>query len=393
MMSLDVSTLLAVTAFTTAIAGCLLLLSWLQSREIVALLYWGTGFLMAAFASALFIARGEITDFWSIAIANAILAAGYGMAWRGVRSFNGRPAPWWAVFAGSIVWLIACQFETIFSSLQLRMTVMAVIVATYSLMSAIDFWRARSESLMSRWPVIVLLVIHAMIYVTRIPLAGRLPNLDDDAAARWFAFLVLETILHAFCVAYLFGSLARERIVLWYKRASLTDPLTEVPNRRAFLVTAERILRRARADARPVAVLVLDLDHFKRINDKFGHATGDRVLIAFSRAAIAALRTSDLFGRVGGEEFNCVLPDTSFVDAIAVADRLRREFASIVFTADEENFMVTVSIGVAMVKSDLASALAAADAALYRAKEHGRNRVEAHYPHTAIREPVLAPTY
>ena len=391
-MALDISTLLAVTAFTTAIAGCLLLLSWWQSREVVALLYWGGGFLMAAFATALFIARGDIDDVWSIAVANAILAAAYGMAWRGVRLFNGRPAPWRVVLGGTFVWLLACQIEPVYASLRLRLTVMAAIVACYSLMSALDFWRARSESLMSRWPVIVLLVLHAMIYVTRVPLAGRLPSLDDDVATRWFAFLVLETILHAFCVAYLFGSLARERIVLWYKRASLTDPLTEVPNRRAFLVTAERMLRRARSDARPVAVLALDLDHFKRVNDRYGHATGDRVLIAFSRTAVAALRTTDLFGRVGGEEFHCLLPDTTFVDAISVAERLRREFAGITFDAEGQSFMATVSIGVAMVKNDLATALAAADGALYRAKEHGRNRVEADFPRTPIPEAALAPT-
>jgi diguanylate cyclase (GGDEF)-like protein len=350
-------------------------------------------FLMAALATTLVNARGDIDDLWSITVANALLAAGYGLAWCGVRVFNGRAAPPWAVLAGATAWLVACQFEAIYGSLRLRLTVMAVIVVTYSLLSAIDFWRARSESLMSRWPVIVLLATHAAIYATRIPLAGSFPDLTDDAVApRWFALLVLETVLLAFCVAYLFGSLARERIVLWYKRASLTDPLTEVPNRRAFLVGADRLLRRARADAQPVALLALDIDHFKRVNDRFGHAAGDRVLIAFCRTAVAALRVSDLFGRTGGEEFTCLLPDTSRGDAIAVAERLRCEFAAVAFTGDGYSFTVTVSIGVVEVKHDLVSALAAADAALYRAKQNGRNRVEADAPPLPVQAPALAPT-
>jgi UDP-N-acetylmuramyl pentapeptide phosphotransferase/UDP-N-acetylglucosamine-1-phosphate transferase len=94
-MSLDVSTLLAVTIFTSAIAGCLLLPSWMQSREIAALAYWGAGFLLGALATALFTARGTIDDFWSIDVGHVVLAAAYGIVWRGVRVFNGRPAPAW----------------------------------------------------------------------------------------------------------------------------------------------------------------------------------------------------------------------------------------------------------------------------------------------------------
>src|SRR4030095_14779918 len=99
-MSLDVSTLLSVTAFTSAVAGGLLLLSWLQSREVTALAWWGTGVLMGAAGTALITARGPVEDFCSVDVGSAIIAAAYGVIWRGVRAFNGRPAPAWAVLAG-----------------------------------------------------------------------------------------------------------------------------------------------------------------------------------------------------------------------------------------------------------------------------------------------------
>lgn len=392
-MSLDVSTLFAVTILTSAVAGCLLLLSWLQSREVMALAYWGAGFLLGSLATGLLTARGAIDDFWSIDVGNAVLAAAYGVIWRGVRVFNGRRAPMWSALAGAGLWIVVSQFEPLSTLPRLRVTVMAIIVVTYSLMAAVDFWHARSESLISRWPVIVLLVTHAAMYMTRIPFAGTLPwPLPESTGdiSPWFTVLVFETILHVFCVAYLFGSLARERIVLWYKRASLVDPLTEVANRRAFMVNGERILRRARSDEHQVALLAFDIDRFKAINDTYGHAMGDRVLIAFCRVVVASLRPHDFLGRIGGEEFACVLPRTSFGEAKAVAERLRREFAAVAFQAGERTLSATVSIGVAMLDSDLASGLAAADAALYRAKIGGRNRVEADEAHAAIPAAALA---
>jgi diguanylate cyclase (GGDEF)-like protein len=277
--------------------------------------------------------------------------------------------------AGAIAWIVLAQVEVLYQSPYVRTALMAAIVVSYSTLAAIDFWHARHEGLLSRWPVIVLLILHSAMFLTRIPLAGLVPVPDELTALEidWLKFLVFETILHAFCVAYLFGGMARERVVLWYKQASLTDPLTGVANRRSFMQQSDKFLQRGQFDGTPTAVLALDLDHFKQINDRYGHAVGDNVLVEFCRVVAATLRPTDLFGRVGGEEFACLLPNTSLENALTVAERLRAACAEYDF---HTSAAVTVSIGLAMAHTDdLAATLANADRALYRAKASGRNRV------------------
>ena len=133
------------------------------------------------------------------------------------------------------------------------------------------------------------------------------------------------------------------------------------------------------ADPRPTAVLLIDLDHFKSINDRFGHALGDRVLEIFTDAARKSMRASDLIGRLGGEEFAAMLHDTSRDKAVAVAERIRESFAQIAQDVDGHPVCATVSIGIVHCEApvlDVPELLAQADQALYFAKERGRNRVE-----------------
>ena len=126
-------------------------------------------------------------------------------------------------------------------------------------------------------------------------------------------------------------------------------------------------------------MLLIDLDHFKSINDRFGHALGDHVLEIFTDTARQSVRASDLIGRLGGEEFAAILTDTSVEKAIAVAERIRESFAQAALEVDNHPVGATVSVGVVHCKEaalDIASLLAQADQALYYAKERGRNRVE-----------------
>jgi diguanylate cyclase (GGDEF)-like protein len=159
----------------------------------------------------------------------------------------------------------------------------------------------------------------------------------------------------------------------------LTDPLTGIANRRGFFETGDKLLKRARFARQPTALIVFDLDRFKGINDRYGHQTGDDVLTAFCRLATSQLRPNDLFGRIGGEEFAGLLPDTGYHDAIRLAERVRSavEMSSHAFSHNAVE--VTVSVGVAVAdkeNSDLGALMSLADKALYRAKTLGRNRVE-----------------
>ncbi len=163
------------------------------------------------------------------------------------------------------------------------------------------------------------------------------------------------------------------------RELATTDGLTNLNNRRRFMELAEREFTRTRRYARPLAMFMVDIDHFKNVNDTYGHDVGDEVLRSLSITATDALREADVLGRLGGEEFGILLPETSKEAAMDVAERLRLsvEQTSIPTSAGELN--ITVSIGVAIMDAESASVdalLKKADVALYKAKQTGRNRVE-----------------
>jgi diguanylate cyclase (GGDEF)-like protein len=380
-MSLDIPTLFVIAVFVSAVAGFLLLLSWLQNRDVRALALWASSLIIGSIGVALIAARGDISDTWSIAIANAILATAYGMMWAGARNFDGRATSVPLVFAGAVIWLVACRIEAFFTSPQARTELMSAVVVSYSLLCAWELWRGRREGLMFRLPVILLLLVHAAFFVVRIPLAGTLPLPTDseEIPSGWWTFTIFEGVFFAFCIPYLFGAMARERMVLGYKHASLIDPLTGAGNRRAFFERGERLLHRSGFDCRPTVLLLFDLDSFKHVNDTFGHHVGDQVLTSFCGAATAVLRPDDLFSRLGGEEFASLLPHTSLDEGLAIAERIRSNFEATTLEVGANTLVATVSVGVAMSidpSRKLADLIKAADRALYRAKANGRNRVE-----------------
>ena len=157
----------------------------------------------------------------------------------------------------------------------------------------------------------------------------------------------------------------------------LTD-LTGLLNRRAFFARAEAArLLSLRLD-QPITLLMLDIDHFKQLNDRFGHATGDEALVKFAATCNDALREHDILGRLGGEEFALALPGTDLDGALHVAERLRQGVVDTRLLTCGNHYTMTVSIGLVLVDpdEDLATALARADHALYEAKRNGRNRIE-----------------
>lgn len=181
------------------------------------------------------------------------------------------------------------------------------------------------------------------------------------------------------------------------KRLSARDELTGISNRRHFQEMAEMDLSRADRSQQPVSVLLLDLDHFKRINDAYGHAAGDAVLCAVAGAWRHELRCHDVLARIGGEEFAVLLPDCSAPQAELLARRLvaaTRKLRPLKGTA--EDVAVTVSIGVATrlanSPTDLSGLLMAADTALYAAKREGRDRLVVASGTLALTGPCLPPT-
>jgi diguanylate cyclase (GGDEF)-like protein len=374
------STLLAMTVFTPALAGCLLLLSWFQHRKVTALALWGSAFITTAIATTLIIVfRGAIADFWSIIIGNTLLAAAYGVLWCGARKFDNENVSIPLASVGVVLWLLACSIGAIYHRPEARATVMATIGVAYTLLVVFELWRGRGDQVW-RWPIIVLLMAHAAAIPIHIPLAGALthPDPSEPSDLDLLTFAIFESAFVCISTAYLFGGLAKDRIAASFRRASLTDPLTGVTNRRGFFEIGERLLARARFAKEPLVLVTFDIDRFKDINDKFGHASGDEVLIAFCQTTSSQLRPNDIFARIGGEEFATLLPQSAS-EAVWLAERVRTAVEIASYPVEQQTTRLTVSVGIASLSedtTDLAALLKEADVALYRAKQAGRNRVE-----------------
>ena len=379
-MTLDVQTLFLLTRDIEAILGLLLLLVWAQNFSTRAVAWWAVAHLLRCGSMALYGLYGSVSDLVAIDLASAILFASYGVTWTGARVFNGREPLPGSLITGATLWILACQSSAFAETSALRTLVSGGIVATFSWLTAYEFWRGRSENLVSRWPAIVLLTVHGALFLSRTPLGSFLPvGYDKALTSAWLMVISVEELLYTIAIAFVLVAMAKERAELSHRNEARIDMLTGLANRRAFFKDAEALVRLQIGRGRPVAVFLLDLDHFKRINDRFGHPTGDRVLQLFAQVTMANLRSSDLIGRVGGEEFGVLLADATRDNAFLVAERLRTAFAAACKIGEDPPLTATVSIGVAIIqdpREDLSTLLAKADKALYRAKARGRNRVE-----------------
>ena len=380
-MTLDVNTLFMVMIYVESILGLLLLFAWVQNTAIHAVAWWGFAHLIRAASVVLFGMYGSAPDLVSIDLANALLFTAYGVTWTGARVFDGRPAEPVYFVAGAILWLLVCHLPVLAEAIGARAFIASGIITAYTWLTAYEFWHSRSEPLVSRWPAIIMLFAHGALFLLRTPLAAMLPWAPNNRllGSVWLIVLSFEALLFTISIAFILLAMAKERSELRHRTAALVDPLTGIANRRSFLQDVARLARRHTGKPHPAAVLLIDLDHFKSINDRFGHAVGDRVLEIFADSARQSVRSTDLLGRLGGEEFAAVLSSTTRDEAVAVAKRIRQSFARAAREVDSRPVCATLSIGLVHCqegKLNLPELLVQADRVLYIAKERGRNRVE-----------------
>lgn len=175
----------------------------------------------------------------------------------------------------------------------------------------------------------------------------------------------------------------RNKVEEKLKVLAITDSLTNIFNRRHFQEMGKMELERSERYKRKLSLLMFDIDFFKKINDTYGHATGDEVIIKVVNTCLEKLREIDIFARIGGEEFAIILPETGKKGAVEVAERLREAVSGAGVMTDEKTLFVTISIGLVSLNSsdhDLDSIMRQADVALYKAKQSGRNRVVTYKP-------------
>ena len=327
-------------------------------------------------AALLFGTRGVLHDFFSIVLANLMLLVGAALLYFGSqRFFGGKPAiKLWSGLIVLTLGLIA-WFAVVAPHYGMRTAIVS------SFMSLLSFAHARL--ILARGPrtfptyfaasaLSLLTVTQAMRFLSAFDLSARDQIFDNNlpvqtAFVAVYAFAILVATIGMVLMA-------TDRLRGELEHLASHDSLTGALSRRALIEACERELERCQRKNHVMSLLMIDLDHFKVINDSHGHLVGDRVLVDFVARVTAVLRRPDRFGRFGGEEFVALLPETSVEDARIVAERIRADIAS----ADAPPWY-TVSIGAATSFADDAtvdSLLARADDALYQAKAAGRNRVQ-----------------
>jgi diguanylate cyclase (GGDEF)-like protein len=382
-LSLDISTLYLVATLAAALLGAMLLFFWRQEK-IAALGWWGAAYILGAASVALWTVGGPELG-WELSLAvNAVGFIACGLVWDAARVFHGRPANWTGVIAGPALWIAAVVWLDPIDP-EVRMLLGAGIVAFYAALTAGELWRERRKNLRKRWPAIVVPVMHGAVLMLPIVLGDMFrPSEATTMGQVWIAAFAAQLVIYAVGTVFIIVMLVSERTVSVHKTAASVDPLTGLLNRRGFSEATSRMIEREAKAGRPVTVMIFDIDHFKSVNDRFGHAAGDDVLKVFSDVVVSNLRITDLVGRVGGEEFAALLPCT-VEEAVVAAERVREGFEACGVAVDDAPLETTVSIGIAggPAQTELEVLMASADTALYQAKRSGRNRVE-----VAVEQPL-----
>lgn len=382
-LSLDISTLYLVATLAAALLGAMLLFFWRQEK-IAALGWWGAAYILGAASVALWTVGGPELG-WELSLAvNAVGFVACGLVWDAARVFHGRPANWTGVIAGPALWIAAVVWLDPIDP-EVRMLLGAGIVAFYAALTAGELWRERRKNLRRRWPAIVVPVMHGAVLMLPIVLGDMFrPSEATTMGQVWIAAFAAQLVIYAVGTVFIIVMLVSERTVSVHKTAASVDPLTGLLNRRGFSEATSRMIEREAKAGRPVTVMIFDIDHFKSVNDRFGHAAGDDVLKVFSDVVVSNLRITDLVGRVGGEEFAALLPCT-VEEAVVAAERVREGFEACGVAVDDAPLETTVSIGIAggPAQTELEVLMASADTALYQAKRSGRNRVE-----VAVEQPL-----
>jgi diguanylate cyclase (GGDEF)-like protein len=380
-MQIDSFTVLLLGVFIKVLLGALFLVFWLYDRRSTCFAWWSGGFFFGALAVVVFLIYGVRGSIEAIGAGVAALIAAFGLAWQGARAFDGRRPMLIPVVLLPAIWLGLCLVPGFLDNLRARVIVSSLLIAPLIAMSGIEYWRGRDEPLLSRWPAIVLFGTFSLMFASRIAFLDVLPFPFGALPAQpaYVAFFNLLAFFHVLLLTVLMVALVKERIELDQRRKAQTDPLTGALNRRAFIGRGTRLLARHQYETAPLCLMFLDLDHFKSLNDRHGHAGGDDVLMHFVAIVQDNIRPTDFLFRYGGEEFCCLLPYTTAEQAHRVAERIRHKFEVAIVDVAGVPVKATVSLGIASTEvfgHDLDTLIRRADTAVYAAKRAGRNRVE-----------------
>lgn len=380
---LDIRTFLVLGALLTALIDVLLLVVWRSLPRAVrpSLRWWLAAMLIYPFAFALLGLRGQVPDIISVVLANGLAATAMSCNAIALRLFYGVPRRIFRLAIITVlVMLSSAWFAYAWPSLHWRIIITSVLMALLIGSSARAILRRngpRGAIPMATAAIFVagtVLISYRAVYELATPLL--VDSFFQLPPGQNWAFVLLGLLPVLSTVGFLL--MCTERSQQELERAAQLDYLTGIYNRRAIEDLARRAIAASRRHGIPMAMMIVDVDHFKRINDQFGHETGDQALMETVRRLRESLRSEDLVGRLGGEEFVAILPNTDAASALAAAERVRVAFADTPMRFENDAVTVTISAGVALLApgdQQFSHLLRRADRAMYAAKNAGRNQV------------------
>ena len=378
-MQIDSYTVLFFGLAVKGLLGVLFLYFWIRDRQ-TPFGWWSATLLLGAVTTAFFMLRCFAPNLLAVGLGNIILITAVNCCWQGARAFHRRPPFWPALIGAPALWLAFCLVPGFMDNVAARVVVSSLIIAPLLALSGVEFWRGRDEMLPARWPIIGLFASLAAFFAARIVFVnvapfpfGALPMEQG-----WVGGFNLIIFFHTMLLTVLIVALSKEQLEFEQRTKAQTDPLTGALNRRAFMGRGSRLLLRHQIEQAPLCLLFLDIDHFKSLNDRFGHSGGDDVLTAFVKMVHDNIRPTDFLFRIGGEEFCCLLPYTDMSQAHQVAERIRHKFEVMALETAGKLVRATVSIGIAsseLFGYEIDTLMRRADNAVYTAKRQGRNRV------------------
>lgn len=381
-MMFDIRTLLVAVGLITALCTVARVLLWRMHPTVPGLLHWAVGSAIGTVAMLLMAGHAVVPHILSLSLAQVLIFLGLVVIWDGFRRFQGRQplsSRWLAVTLLAIVVLVGIVDAA--QSVQPRMVLNAVMITLLSGLIARELlWRAPAGR-MGRVTAVIYVCNTAFFALRGLAIPWAPPTLEVPILSSGpVAYALLWWLCVSVATTLGMVLMASERLQTTLDTLASRDPLTGALNRRAFAVLADKEITRSRRHGRPLSVLMMDLDHFKSVNDTLGHAAGDTYLCRFAAVAHEALREDDSFARFGGEEFIALLPETAAPQALLVAERVRLAFAAAALDLAAETALtpalpITVSIGLADLagQESLEDMIGRADQALYDAKHGGRN--------------------
>lgn len=394
-------TLTILAALLTALVTAVLYAVWHFNKNIPGLRLWMLSFLCSSIFTVSLLARSWLPEVVGVVISQGFVALGAYLCLLAGRTYMGR-RPFSHLYAvvgiGALV-ALSVVFTVVYPHLGMRFVLAGLGAGVCYLLTARTLAAGGMHRVPARYLLACVLGLHGLFLLLRPALftlggagPGALPG--GGPVVLVSQFVVLEAIVAAVLLGFGALMLANEFITSELRHLAEVDPLTSVFNRRAFFTLLDKAVSSAQRTHTPVPVLVLDLDHFKTINDTWGHRAGDDVLRHFVALALRCLRKEDVMGRLGGEEFAIFLPNAGAEGARAVAERLRLLVESHPATAGVQSIPLTVSIGIALCGpgDSAGAALQRADEAMYLAKQRGRNRVEMSGPAVPAAAPAAVAT-